>query len=236
MVTNKFIARLNESLRHTWWGVRLRDFAKFILTRDIFCCKLKIKNRGSLHIYKNVFGKDNVMYVGKRACLDKVTVKIQGSNNQIIIGDNTVMGRGCRIYVFGNNCSLKIGNGCSFSHDDEILCQEDNASIVIGNDCMFSHHINIRTSDAHAVYDLVSKKRVNQAKDIEIGNHVWVTAYCIIQKGSNVGDGCIIGTCSIVNHRISVPEIPNNAIIAGQPAKVVKQNIQWDRGLGNQLE
>lgn len=236
MVTNKFIARLNESLRHTWWGVRLRDFAKFILTCDIFCCKLKIKNRGSVHIRKNVFGRDNTMSVGKGACLDRVTVKIQGSNNHIIIGDNTIIGHGCCIYVFGNNCSLKIGNKCSFSHDDEILCQENNASIVIGNDCMFSHHINIRTSDAHAVYDLVSKKRVNRAKDIEIGNHVWVTAYCIIQKGSNVGDGCIIGTCSIVNHRISASRIPSNAIIAGQPAKVVKQNVQWDRRLGNVLE
>ena len=231
MVMNKYAARLKESLRHSWYGVRLRDFAKYILTRDIFCRKMKITNRGSICISKSVIGRNNTMSVGKGACLDRVTVKIQGSNNQIIIGDDTIIGRGCCLYVFGNNCSLKIGNKCSFSHDDELLCQEDNAQIIIGNDCMFSHHINIRTSDAHAVYDSVTTNRVNKAKNIRIGNHVWVTAYCIIQKGANVGDGCIVGTCSIVNHRIGISEIPCNAVIAGQPAKVVKENVQWDRRL-----
>lgn len=101
MIKNKYVARLNESLRHTWWGVRLGDFAKFILTRDILGYKLKIQNRGSIRISKSVIGRGNTMSVGKGACLDRVTVKIQGSNNQIIIGDSTVMGRGCCIYVFG---------------------------------------------------------------------------------------------------------------------------------------
>lgn len=236
MVMNKYAAYLKESLRHTWWGVRLRDFAKYILSSDIFCCKLKISNRGSIRIRKSVIGRNNTMSVGKGACLDRVSVKIQGSNNQIIIGDNTIIGRGCRLYVFGNNCSLKIGNKCSFNHDDEILCQEDHAQIIIGNDCMFSHHINIRTSDAHAVYDSVTNKRVNKAKDIRIGDHVWVTAYCIIQKGSNIGNGCIIGTCSIVNHKIGISEIPCNAVIAGQPARVVKENVLWDRKLEDILK
>lgn len=113
-----------------------------------------------------------------------------------------------------NNCSFKIGNECSFSHDDEILCQEDNASIVIGSDCMFSHHINIRTSDAHTVYDLLSKKRVNEAKGINRQSYVDNCNTEMLQC-----NGCIVGTCSIVNHRIEETEILCNAVIVGQPAK-----------------
>lgn len=225
------------TLAHSWYGRRIISLAKYIVSRDPLNRKLKINNKGSLRIKRSIYGRDNLLTVGRRACLDGVQIKIIGNRNVITIGENTVIGKNCNIYLFGNDMNLKIGANCSFSHDDEILVQEDKSSISIGDDCMFSHHINIRTSDAHPIFNIDTGERKNRARDISIGKHVWVTAYAIIQKGANIGSNCIIGTYSIVNHRISkseknglhVEDIPENAIIAGQPAKVVQKGINWER-------
>jgi acetyltransferase-like isoleucine patch superfamily enzyme len=213
------------------------NFAKNIYARDPFRKKLKIHNRGSILIKKWVVGRNNVLNIGNRACLNKVIIKIQGSNNKIYIGDNTFIGKNTRLYIFGNNLELYIGKNCTINHDDELLVQEDNSKIYIGDDCMLSHHINLRTSDAHPIYDAVTGKRSNPAADIRIGNHVWIGANVIVQKGVSIGDGCVIGTYSVVNRKISNPSMANgetdslpvNSCIAGIPAKVVKQNIRWER-------
>lgn len=226
-----------EVLAHSWYGRRIISLSKYIASRDPFNRKLRINNEGSLRIKRSIYGRDNLLEVGRRACLDGVHIKIIGNRNVITIGENTIIGKNCNIYLFGNDLSLKIGANCSFSHDDEILVQEDKSSITIGDDCMFSHHINIRTSDAHPIFKIDTGERKNWARDISIGKHVWVTAYVIIQKGAHIGDNCIIGTYSIVNHRISksvkkdrhIEEIPVNSIIAGQPAKVVQEGIYWER-------
>lgn len=68
--------------------------------------------------------------------------------------------------------------------------------------------------------------RINNAKDIIIGNHVWITANAIIQKGVTISDGAVIATCSVVTK-----DVPANCIAAGMPAKVVKENIEWTREL-----
>ena len=95
---------------------------------------------------------------------------------------------------------------------------------------MFSHHINVRTSDAHPVYDIITGKRSNQAKDVFIGNHVWVTPEVIIHKGCSIGDGVIIATRSIVTK-----DIPEYVLAAGMPARVLKHNICWGRSLRDEI-
>lgn len=233
---NSFI-KFYEILEHTWYGRRIISLGKYIVSRDPFRRKLKIDNKGSLRIKKSIYGRENTLEVGKKACLDGVHIKIIGSQNVITIGENTIIGKDCKIYLFGNNMKLSIGKGCTFSHDDEILVQEDHSTVIIGDDCMFSHHINVRTSDAHPIFVLETGERKNRSRDIYIGNHVWITAYVIIQKGAHIGDNCIIGTYSIVNHKITKIEKDNsdktkfleNSIIAGQPAKVVQEGINWKR-------
>lgn len=172
-------------------------------------------------------------------CLYKVKLRIQGSNNLISIGENTIIGKDCRILVFGNNLELRIGSNCTFSHDDELLVQEDGSKIIIGNDCQFSHHVNVRTSDAHPIYYSESNTRANEAKNICIGSHVWVGANVILQKGCQIGNGCVVATYSIVNRKMILDEkeskqggvnIPaTDVVIAGIPAKIVKEGIYWER-------
>ena len=89
---------------------------------------------------------------------------------------------------------------------------------------MFSSLIEFRTGDSHSIIDVVSKKRINYAQDVIIGNHVWIGAHSKILKGVTIGDNSIIGTNSLVTKNIL-----KNSIAAGIPAKVLKSNVDWLR-------
>lgn len=89
---------------------------------------------------------------------------------------------------------------------------------------MFSNHIIVRTSDSHPIYDMATGNRINPAKDIYIGDHVWIAPDTKIMKGAVIGNGSIIGSNSMVSK-----EIPANSLAVGMPAKVVKQDIKWTR-------
>lgn len=95
-------------------------------------------------------------------------------------------------------------------------------SITVGNDCMFSNNIIIRTSDAHTIYDLQTNERLNPAKDIIIGNHVWIAPNSRIMKGAVIEDGVVVGSNTMVTKHI-----PSNVLVVGMPARIVKENIGW---------
>ena len=216
---------IRPRFRRTWYGFLVEECLKNILFRDFLHRNLKISNKGS-YIFKNkeVRGRGNYMFLGKDSLIYETILRIHGNNNRIVIGDNCKLGKNCKIYILGNNCELIVGNGCSFTHDVEFFVGENNSRIIIGEDCMFSHHINVRTSDSHPIYDNTTGKRSNSAKNVFIGNHVWVTPECIIHKGCSIGDGTIIATRSIVTK-----DIPEKVLAAGMPAKVVRQNIFWSK-------
>ena len=67
-------------------------------------------------------------------------------------------------------------------------------------------------------------KRINQAKDVVIGNHVWTGQQVTILKGTIIADDCILGACSLLTGK----NYPTNCVIAGNPAKVVKTEVTWN--------
>ena len=56
-----------------------------------------------------------------------------------------------------------------------------------------------------------------QKGDIIIGNDVWLGMECIILGGVTIGDGVIIGARSMITK-----DVPPYAIIAGNPARILK--------------
>lgn len=56
---------------------------------------------------------------------------------------------------------------------------------------------------------------------IIIGENVWIGADVRINKGVIIGNNSIVASASVVTK-----DVPENCIVAGNPAKIVKENIQ----------
>lgn len=170
----------------------------------------------------NILGDNNSIRIDPMAVLESVTLHIHGNNNRVHIGAKCRISNSI-IWIEDNCCEIQIGRQTTFG-GVHIAATEDNSKVMIGEDCMLANDIDIRTGDSHGIYDL-SGHRLNRAEDIIIGDHVWIAAHVTILKGTVVGTGSIVGTGALVAKNI----YPASCIIAGNPAKTVKQNIQWTR-------
>ena len=75
--------------------------------------------------------------------------------------------------------------------------------------------------DAHDIYYSDGTKN-NITKPITIENHVWIGAGATILKGVTLGEGCVVGAGSVVTK-----DVAPHTIVAGNPAKVIKRDINW---------
>lgn len=57
--------------------------------------------------------------------------------------------------------------------------------------------------------------------DTYIGKQCFIGANAIIMPGLNIGDNVIVGAGAVVTK-----DVPNGCIVAGNPAKVIKEGIQ----------
>lgn len=171
-------------------------------------------------------------------------IRIIGKNNKVFIEENVILSK-CNIMIYGNNCTLYIDKECNIyksrfriednsaeiqigptttSRGVNFYAVGDNSKIIIGKDCMFSSGIQVRNSDAHSIINKYDKKRINPAVDVIIKDHVWVGANAAILKGTLVEENSIIGYGSVVTKNVK-----SNTVVAGNPAKEVKTDINWLR-------
>ena len=185
---------------------------------------LKIENNGFYKIKKQIRGVNNLLIIGNDCILDNVTIHIIGNNNLIKFDRKVRVGKKCSFWIEGNNCKIIIGEGTTFTQLVHFNAQEDYSEIICGKDCMFSNTIIVRTSDSHAIIDTKSNERINPAKNVVIGNHVWIAPSTTIMKGVNIGSDTIIGS-----HTLVTKDIPSNVLAVGMPAKIVKEGVTWSR-------
>jgi acetyltransferase-like isoleucine patch superfamily enzyme len=175
--------------------------------------------------YYKCFGKGNKIIIGKNNKIKGLKIVVQGNNNLIEIEKNNRLDQNSCIWVEGNNLITRIGNNCTFE-GAHLANTENNTKLEIGDDCMFSDGIDVRTGDSHSIVTSFDRnKRLNPAKNVKIGNHVWVGSYVSILKGVILADKNIIGTRSLVTKSFLL----ENTVIAGSPARVVKDNVDWLR-------
>lgn len=158
--------------------------------------------------------------------LSSFTNVIIASGSRFKIGDKTRLTATLR---FGFDSYMSIGNGTTMWQAD-IACHSF-STIIVGDDVMTSAQEMIYSGDGHSIFQLQDNGEyeiINSCTEdkIVIGNHVWIGYRCNIIGGADIGDGCIVGAGSMVNKKF-----PNNALIVGTPAKVIKKNVAWSRNV-----
>ena len=95
--------------------------------------------------------------------------------------------------------------------------------VFIGDNCSISHNVRMYTKNRNPVDIINNEVIVSYLKgDISIGNNTWIGANVFINQGVNIGSNVVIGANSFVNKNIS-----SNSIVAGTPAKIIKQVINF---------
>ena len=173
-----------------------------------------------------ILGDNNQITIGKGCKLTNISFFISGNNNRIYISENC-SGIDVEFHIEQNNNEIFIGKNTTMHGRGTRTVHfalDEGTKIVVGEDCMFSNDIQIRSSDSHSIVDLQGK-RLNSAKDIVIGNHCWIGLRSMLLKGTEIADNTMVAGGSICTKKYN----EKNVILAGNPAKVVKKNINWDR-------
>lgn len=114
-----------------------------------------------------------------------------------------------------NGGKLTIGQGAA-NVGLTIMCAKE---ITIGNGVRIGRNVSIR--DWNGQHVIVNDTYVNHAP-VKIEDRVWLCTGCTIMPGVTIGEGSVIATNAVVTK-----DVPPRSLVAGIPAKVIKNNIEW---------
>ena len=164
-------------------------------------------------------GRNNRLVIKGRPRRKPLKIIFECDNAECVIGENRFRGK------------IRLGEGCSVSIGQKVTCTgpsyvstAEGASVKIGDDCMFASRNEIRANDGHPIFSVLTGERVNTSRSIEIGDHVWLGAGAAVLGGSKIGSGSVVGYASVVKG-----VVPNNCVVAGIPARIVKRDCAWER-------
>ncbi|MFD1551811.1 acyltransferase [Putridiphycobacter roseus] len=92
-------------------------------------------------------------------------------------------------------------------------------SLTIGDFCTISAGVHLYSHD-NVLRTLSGNRKPILYAPLKIGSNTYIGPQSIISKGISIGDYVIIGANSFVNK-----DVPSNAIVAGNPAKVIGKVI-----------
>lgn len=155
-------------------------------------------------------------------CRFKNVCLIIGNASRVIFKQNTISSLETFI---DNQSDLQIQEGTSINGAVIRMAEGHGNFLSIGKDCLLSDEILFRPSDGHVILDKTTGKLLNKPQGITIGDHVWIGQRAVFLKGASVADNSIVGASSVVTKRFD----EKNIIIAGNPAKKIRENIEWKR-------
>ncbi|MET4322919.1 acyltransferase [Bradyrhizobium sp. RT5a] len=143
---------------------------------------------------------------GSLVIMRNATVRLTGGNFAIKSG---------AFVEVKDGALLELHGGGYASRNLQIECR---SRITIGAGAAIGPDVIIRDNDGHqltnANHDTVSHVR--------IGENVWLGARSTILKGVTIGSGSIIAAGALV-----VDDVPENSLVGGVPAKVIRNNVSW---------
>jgi len=110
--------------------------------------------------------------------------------------------------------NIHVGENFYANFDCVIL---DVCEVRIGDNCFIGPGVHIYA----AMHPLDPYERIaglEYGKPVTIGNNVWIGGRAIINPGVHIGNNVIIASGAVITK-----DVPDNAVVGGNPAKVIKR-------------
>lgn len=115
---------------------------------------------------------------------------------------------------------IEVGDNFFANYNCTIL---DVAKVKIGNNVMLAPNVSIYTA-GHPLHPESRNSAYEYGISVTIGNNVWLGGNVIITPGVTIGDNAVIGAGSVVTK-----DIPDNAVAAGNPCRVIRMITEEDK-------
>lgn len=168
----------------------------------------------------NFKGNNNILYCEGNVKIVGANFSFEGNNSIVYLSSALNYQYSFNLIIY-NDSTFFIGRENNMSSPININIQE-NQNVIIGAGGSISSGVNIRTADIHPIYDNASKERINYAKSVFIGDHVWIGHLAYISRGAKIGSGAIVENNSFIPHNA---KIPSNSLVVGNPAKIERKNV-----------
>ncbi|MBU3548020.1 acyltransferase [Polynucleobacter sp. P1-05-14] len=126
------------------------------------------------------------------------------------------IGCGSLIWILEGG-TISFGGGGFTAGNNMIIAKK---SVKIGSNCQIAFGVTISDHDFHKTYK--NGIQNNETLPVNIGDGVWIGMNATILKGVNIGDGAIVAAGAVVTS-----DVPPGAMVAGVPAKIIKNNIEF---------
>lgn len=131
----------------------------------------------------------------------------------LIFGDKVSLYQKVGLFLDSPESTIRIGDNSFLNRRTEVMCRK---SVTIGKNCAISWDVVITDTDYHSIDGRET------TKPVEIGDNVWIGSRSTILKGVKIGNGAVVAANSVVTK-----DVPAGALVAGNPAKVIKQEVTW---------
>lgn len=161
----------------------------------------------------------HLIRVGRSTMIDDFAVlDVRSLPNQdakgIDIGNHVLIGRNTIVTAKGG--SIKLGDACNISSFCRIATR---SSIEIGESVLIAAYAYIGCGN-HSTGD-PDKPIIEQGMvirgGVRIGKNSWIGAKATVLDGVTIGENAVVGAHSLVRE-----DVPDNAIVAGSPAKLLR--------------
>ena len=146
----------------------------------------------------------------------KESVLFVRPNGKLIVNGTVRLLSGATLQV-QKEASIEIGEAY-INHNVTIIAANN---MKLGNGLLISRNVTIFDSDFHKIIDSTDKQ-INTARNVEIGDHVWIGVNATLLRGTSIGEGTVIGAGSVVGGKIK-----EGTMAAGNPARSYSE-IKWE--------
>jgi len=137
----------------------------------------------------------------------------------IVAGNNVTIAKyailTCTGVIANKGMGIQIGNNSAIGAQSFLGGQ---GGIKIGNDVIMGPHVKVFSENHNYEHPtILIRKQGESRKGVVIDDNCWIGAGVIILDGVSIAKGCIVAAGSIVTK-----SIPENSIVMGIPAQVMK--------------